>query len=96
MPQPGDFRVWWIPQVPMHPFHVPVKSIDEAKLVLQTLAEYDLFQLANNIKPDYANAGGLEMYETNFDGAGHDDWCEWSSEGDTIDDLINREREIIS
>lgn len=78
----GDLRVWWIPQVPMKAFHVPVKSIDEAKLVLDTLTRYDLFQLENNIKPDFCNAGGLVVFE---DG----DWCDWYDEdGNGIDDLM--------
>lgn len=77
-------RVWWIPQVPMKPFHVDVKTLDEAKLLLNTLAQYDLFQLENNIKPDYSNAGGLEMYDEE-----EGDWFEWSNEdGDQIDEVM--------
>jgi hypothetical protein len=37
-------RVWWIPQIPGEPFYVSVNSLEEAKLILNTLAEYDLFQ----------------------------------------------------
>lgn len=75
-------RVWWIPQVPMKAFRVSVASIDEAKLLLSTLAKYDQFQLDNNIKPDYANAGGLEVLE----GC---EWNEWhNDDGDSIDDIM--------
>lgn len=78
----GALRVWWIPQVPMKPFHAHVASTGEAALVLKTLARYDLFQLENNIKPDFCNAGGLEVFE---DG----DWCEWySADGDSIDEVM--------
>lgn len=81
-PVNGDLRVWWIPQVPMKPFRVDVKTIDEAKLLLKTLAQYDLFQLENNIKPDYSNAGGLEEF---VDG----EWFEWSdANGDQIDEVM--------
>ena len=74
-----DARVWWIPQVPMNPFYIPVRTTEEAVKILDTLAKYDLFQLANNIKPDYSNAGGLEVFE---DG----EWCEWcDEEGADID-----------
>ena len=84
-PKIGDLRVWWIPQVPGSPFHVPVKSIDEAKLTLNTLAQYDIFQINHKIKYDCCNAGGLEVYEDN---EGQFEWCEWMSEdGDMIDDL---------
>ena len=69
-PKKGDLRVWWIPQVPMHPFRVPVASPSEAAKVLDVLADYDLFQLENNVKPDYCNAGGLEVFESG-------EWTEW-------------------
>lgn len=72
-------RVWHIPQVPMKPFYVNVKSLREAKLILDTLADYDKFQFENNVKPDYSNAAGLEVYE-------NDEWCEWEdAEGRNID-----------
>ncbi len=76
MNKKGDLRIWWIPQVPMNPFHMEVNSITEGKLLLETLAKYDLFQLENNIKPDFANAGGLEIYEGDDEG-----WCEWYFDG---------------
>ena len=79
----NNLRVWWIPQVPMNPFYVSVKNIQEAKLLLNALAEYDLFQLKNNVKPDYCNAGGLQVFE---DG----EWLDWydPETGDSIDDIL--------
>jgi len=68
----NKLRVWWIPQVPMEPFHVEVETPEEAKKLLGILADYDLFQLDHNVKPDYSNAGGLEMF---VDG----EWEEWYS-----------------
>lgn len=70
MNKEGDLKVWWIPQVPGKAFEVPVKSPEEAILIMDTLAQYDIFQLENNIKPDYCNAGGLNVFE---DG----DWSNW-------------------
>ena len=79
-PSLGSLRVWWIPQVPMQPFRVEVATVREAKLLLDTLAKYDIFQFENRIKPDYCNAGGLEVFE---DG----EWCEWYDEdGNSIDE----------
>lgn len=79
----STLRVWWIPQAPMKPFHVPVDGVIEAKKILDVLARYDAFQFENNIKPDYCNAGGLEVFE---DG----EWCEWYSEdGYCIDEIDN-------
>lgn len=79
---PLPLRVWWIPQVPMQAFRVDVKTVDEAKLLLNTLAQYDIFQFENHVKADYCNAGGLEEL---IDG----EWQEWSDEnGDQIDDLL--------
>lgn len=74
-------RVWWIPQVPMKEFTVEVRNIREGKLILNALAEYDIFQYENNIKPDYCNAGGLSVFE---DG----EWFDWyDDDGNGIDDL---------
>jgi hypothetical protein len=76
----GQLRVWHIPQVPMEAFRVYVKTIQEGKIVLDTLAFYDLFQFEHRIKPDYANAGGLQVYENG-------EWCDWyDEEGNDIDD----------
>lgn len=75
-------RVWWVPQMPMEPFHVTVDSIPEARKILDTLAAYDLFQWQKKVKPDYTNTGGLEVFE---DG----EWIEWeSADGDDIDSVI--------
>jgi hypothetical protein len=87
-PKIGDLRVWWIPQVPAQPFHVPVKSLAEARLILDTLAKYDLFQLENRIKGDYTNTGGLEMFEGKYYEPGDTGWYDWgSSEGENIDEI---------
>lgn len=74
----GDLRIWWIPQVPGKAFKVPVKDIEQAKLLYEVLADYDRFQYDNNIKPDYANTGGLEVFE---DG----EWYEWHDPDGDLD-----------
>ena len=71
----GSLQVWWIPQVPMNPFMVDVSTPEEGGKILDVLANYDLFQYEKNIKPDYSNAGGLNVF---CDG----DWEEWYSEFD--------------
>lgn len=74
-------KVWWIPQVPMKPFEVLVSSFAQAKVLLETLAEYDLFQLRQNIKPEFCNVGGLLVFE---DG----DWTDfWTDNGEDFDAL---------
>lgn len=71
-PDNGLFRVWWIPQLgAVEPFIIPVKTTEEAAKTLALLASYDLYQLDNHIKPDFSNAGGLEVFE---DG----EWCDWT------------------
>ncbi|HET9063706.1 MAG TPA: hypothetical protein VFO62_10495 [Candidatus Binatia bacterium] len=70
---PAQLRVWHIPQVPGARFFVPVESVAQARLILDTLARYDAFQLEHNIKPDYSNVGGLEVFE---DG----EWIEWEDD----------------
>lgn len=81
-------RVWHIPQVPGKPFHVEVSSVEEGVKVMDVLANYDLFQLENNIKGDFCNMNGLELYDENLtdedlEDMGLDDrWCDWSVEVD--------------
>ena len=75
----GQLCVWWIPQVPMKAFRVPVKSPEEAKLVLKTLADYDIFQVNNRVKPDCCNTGGLEVFE-HLEDEPEPGWIEWYSE----------------
>ncbi len=82
----GDLRVWWIPQVPMKPFYVTVKTVNEAILIVETLADYDRFQFENGVKGDYANTGGLEIFE---DG----EWVEWyNGDGDDLYALFGGDR----
>ena len=69
-PNAGDLKVWWIPQVPMEPFEVPVKTAEEGAALLNVLAEYDAFQFIKKVKPDYCNSGGL----MEFDGSDWEDW----------------------
>ena len=70
------YRIWWIPQVgPMNSVmyrNVPDENIGAQMLDL--LADYDLFQFHNKIKPDYANTGGLEVKY------GIELWEEWEDE----------------
>lgn len=74
----GSLRVWHIPQIPGKPFHVVVGMLTEAKLIIETLGDYDNFQLLHKVKPDFSSATGLEVFR---DG----EWEEWESEqGDDI------------
>jgi len=76
----NQLRVWWIPQVPGKPFNIDVETPLQAKQILKILADYDIFQYDNKIKPDYSNAGGLEVFVGG-------EWEEWSDdEGNDIDD----------
>ena len=84
MAKEKDLKIWWIPQIPMKAFTVPVKSVDEALMLLDTLARYDIFQYENNVKPDYSNAGGLSVFED-------DEWIEWNNkDGEDIDYLLKK------
>lgn len=86
----NHLRVWHIPQLGIKDglggyaaFHVGVAGIDEAIDVINMLANYDLFQFNHKIKPDYANASGLEEYIGG-------EWQEWFEldTGDDIGELI--------
>ena len=80
MPNHGDLRVWWVPQVPMKAFNIDVESLREGVKIMAVLGLYDIFQFENNIKPDYANGGGLIMFDS--DG----EWVDWYDEETGCDD----------
>lgn len=75
-----ELRVMHYPQVPCEGFEVKVDSIQQAKLIMDTLAFYDLFQLEQNIKPDFSNFTSLEMYENG-------EWTDWADEETGIMDI---------
>jgi len=79
-PLEGDLEVWWIPQIPGEAFRWPVPDLVAASLMLDALASYDDFQLAQGVKGDYCNAGGLSVFR---DG----EWEDWYDEetGDDFD-----------
>ncbi len=92
-PKEGDLKVYWYPQIPCKAFYVPVKTPDEAALIMDTLARYDAFQFEERIKPDYCNAGGLMVYERDYDHSEGYDWCEWYSEdGDDIREWMEAQK----
>lgn len=52
----SKLRVWWIPQIGIgQTFYIPVETVEDGKKMMDVLAAYDLFQLQNNVKPDYSN-----------------------------------------
>ena len=85
MTKVGDLQVWHMPQVPGKIFTVDVSSVEEGVKVMRVLADYDLFQMENNVKPDYCNAQGLSRWcEDN--GEGVPDWDDWCDEETGEDD----------
>lgn len=75
-----SLRVRW-GQEPTSAFYVDISSIDEAKLLLGALDQYDHFQLDNLTKSE-CSAGGLEILTNNG-------WVEWLDEdGDNIIQVI--------
>lgn len=80
-PRNGALRVWHIPQVPGKQFYVEVLSVEAGIVILDILAKYDQFQFDHRIKPDYANAQGLQVFEEG-------EWAEWYDEdGNDIGEL---------
>lgn len=79
---PKQLRVKHFPQIPCIGFEVPVQSLDEARLIMTTLAAYDIFQYQHKIKPDYTNITILEEYDPI-----EKEWNNWSDEETGIDNL---------
>jgi hypothetical protein len=79
-------RIYWFPNVPCKAFHVEVFSVEEAILINNTLAEYDLFLYNNKHRPDYCNTGGLQVWNEN-----DQEWEDWyNEEGESFDEYIQR------
>lgn len=75
-------RVSHFPQIPCKAFIVEVSSLEEAKNISDVLANYDLFQFENRIKPDYSNATVVEEFDKV-----EQEWISWSDEETGIDDI---------
>jgi hypothetical protein len=75
-------RICHYPQIPCEPFIVKVESLEEADKIMNTLANYDLFQYENKIKPDYSNMAILEQWDEE-----EQEWCDWCDDETGIDDL---------
>ena len=62
--RPGThkYRLWHIPQIPGKAFEVHTDDLAYAKALIDVLADYDLFQYENRIKPDYANLSGIDVW----------------------------------
>lgn len=75
-------RVCHFPQIPCKPFIVEVKNLEEAKKIFDVLANYDLFQYDNKIKPDYCNMTVLEEWDEE-----ENDWLSWCDDETGIDNL---------
>lgn len=79
-------RVAHFPQVPCKAFYVEgIKDVHDAKKVMDMLANYDMFQYENNIKPDYANASFLERWYA--DGEKDGEWEDWIDDETGIDNV---------
>jgi len=88
----GALSVWWIPQVPGKAFRAAVNNLREARLLINTLADYDTFQFEHRIKPDFCNAGGLTIWSLDTDGDGNPGWIDWhDTEGREFDEVPDRE-----
>jgi len=89
----SKLRVWWNPQLgSSHTFYIPVSTPEEGYKIMNTLAYYDCFLENNNVRGDYANAGGLQYFD--FE---EDDWLDWYYDFDdkyynSIDEYVEEER----
>lgn len=75
-------------------FYIPVENVREAKKILDILAAYDLFQFAENIKPDFANESGVQQWNEE-----EKEWEDWDIETedeyfDSVDVYFENDEEI--
>ena len=80
-----EIKFWWIPQVPMKAFERLVATVSMGRELENAFADYDLFQHANDVKPDYCNAGGVVYRHSDLtDG----DWYDVPDGGDELSELV--------
>jgi hypothetical protein len=70
-------RVSHFPQIPCEPFEVEVTSVEEGVKIMKVLAQYDIFQFEQKIKPDYSNATVLCKFDEE-----ENEWVNWETEED--------------
>lgn len=76
------YRVCHFPMVPGESFNVEVQSVEEAKKVMDILADYDLFLEEQRIRGDYSNVSVLEEYSEE-----EQEWISWMDDETGIDDV---------
>ena len=57
------FQVWYCPQMPMKAFEVETSNALEAEKILGVLEDFSLFEFENRVKPDYADVGGIQVWD---------------------------------
>jgi hypothetical protein len=63
MAEHKKYRAWYIPQVPGKAFEVETDSLAEAVRIENMLVDFSIFEYDNRIKPDYADAGGVDEWD---------------------------------
>lgn len=84
-----NFKVSHYPQIPCNPFEVEFDTIQEALRLKDILADYDMFQYENRIKPDYCNMTAILAYDEKYK--------EWYELDDyEVEDILEGLHELIN
>lgn len=63
-------------------YHQEVSSVEEAKLVIDSIARFVNFQIDNNVFPDHCSTAGLEVWDEE-----ENDYVDWYDEdGNSFDE----------
>ena len=60
------FRAWYVAKMPMKAFTVETTNAIDAEKILDVLEDFSLFEIQNNVKPDYAEAGGIDIWDEEY------------------------------
>lgn len=75
-------RLVHYPQIPCEPYIVHVDSLQEAHKIMNVIANYDLFLLEHNHRPDFSNAIVLETFDVD-----ENEWVDWYDDETGIADI---------
>lgn len=62
-PRENDLQLWFIPQIGGPTFTHRISDGKEGVYLIDAISQYDLYCHRNNLRPDFANAGGINRYE---------------------------------
>lgn len=63
----NDLQIWFMPQIGGPMFTHRITDGKEGVYLIDAISQYDLYCHRHSLRPDFANGGGINRYERDFD-----------------------------